>query len=239
MSEPFELDVDSGTDVADRRDEVVAAVETHASEVARELARLQGGDYGQRTFGTDAGEWTLKYEAGTVQYLRFESGGDQVYVVSTKQPPEPAALADALQDYDAFVAAFNDHVASLEGVLDDVPTDFPDVASTESIVQERSRVLDRVREVADRMAHELSRYEGGDYGSFTTRVAGTRWELKWEDGSASYLRVGGEGGVYLLSQYQPPSARDVRELAGDVPAFVAAFNEHVDDLDADLSGVSL
>jgi hypothetical protein len=239
MSEPFELDVDSGADVAERRDEVVAAVETHAAEVARELARLQGGDYGQRTFDTDAGAWTLKYEAGTVQYLRFESGGDQVYVVSTKQPPEPAALADALQDYDAFVAAFNDHVASLEGVLDDVAADFPAVASTESVVAERSRVLDRVREVADRMAHELSRYEGGDYGSFTTRVAGTRWELKWEDGSASYLRVGGEGGVYLLSQYQPPSAPDVRELASDVPAFVEAFNEHVDDLDADLSGVSL
>ena len=239
MSEPFELDVDSGADVAERRDEVVAAVETHAAEVARELARLQGGDYGQRTFDTDAGAWTLKYEAGTVQYLRFESGGDQVYVVSTKQPPEPADLADALQDYDAFVAAFNDHVASLEGVLDDVAADFPNVASTESVVAERSRVLDRVREVADRMAHELSRYEGGDYGSFTTRVAGTRWELKWEDGSASYLRVGGEGGVYLLSQYQPPSAPDVRELAGDVPAFVEAFNEHVDDLDADLSGVSL
>jgi len=239
MSEPSELDVDSVADVAGRRDEVVAAVETHAAEVARELARLQGGDYGQRTFDTDAGAWTLKYEAGTVQYLRFESGGDQVYVVSTKQPPEPADLADALEDYDAFVAAFNDHVASLRGVLDDVAADFPAVASTESVVAERSRVLDRVREVADRMAHELSRYEGGDYGSFTTRVAGTRWELKWEDGSASYLRVGGEGGVYLLSQYQPPSAPDVRELAGDVPAFVEAFNDHVDDLDADLSGVSL
>ena len=239
MKELSELDVESAEDVAEHRDEVVAAVADHAGQVARELARIQGGDYGQRTFGTDAGEWTVKYEAGDVQYLRFESGREETYVVSTKQPPEPDALAAALSDYDAFVASFNEYVASLRGVLDDVAADFPAVASTDSVVSERSRVLDRVREVADRMAHELARYEGGDYGTFATRVAGTRWELKWEDGGASYLRVGGEGGVYLLSQYQPPSAPDVRELASDVTGFVEAFNEHVDDLDADLSQVSL
>lgn len=239
VTEEFTRGVESTEDVAERRDEVVERLRDHAGRTARELARLQGGDYGERTFETDAGEWTLKYEAGDVQYLRFEGRRTDVYVVSTQRPPDPEGLATALEDYDAFVAAFNRYVESLAGVLDDAPTDFPEVASTESVVAERERVLGRVREVADRMARELARYEGDGYGTFTTRVGGSRWELKWEDGSASYLRVGGEGGIYLLSQYAQPSARDVRALADDVPAFVTAFNEYVADLDADLATVSL
>jgi hypothetical protein len=239
MTEQFDLPVESAEAVAEHRDEVVAAVRDHSGQIARELARLQGGDYGERTFETDDGEWTVKYEGGDLQYLRYEGRGTETYVVSTHRPPDPEALVDALADYDAFVAAFNRHVRSLDGVLDDVAADFPPVASTESVVAERQRVLRRVREVADRMARQLARYEGGDYGSFGTRVAGNRWELKWEGGDASYLRVGGEGGIYLLSQYQPPSAHDVRNLAEDVPAFVEAFNDYVDDLDASLDGVSL
>ncbi|NHN60008.1 MULTISPECIES: hypothetical protein [Halorussus] len=239
MTEQFDLPVESAGDPAERRDEVVAQVREHAGTIARELALLQGGDYGERTFETDEGEWTVKYEAGDLQYLRFDGGRTDTYVVSTKQPPDPEALETALEDYDAFVAAFNRHVRSLDGVLDEVPTDFPAVASTESVVAQRERILGRVRDVANKMAHQLYRYEGGDYGSFASRVAGDRWELKWEGGEASYLRVGGEGGIYLLSQYQPPSAPDVRNLAEDVPAFVEAFNEYVDDLDASLDGVSL
>ncbi|WP_440007542.1 hypothetical protein [Halomicrococcus sp. SG-WS-1] len=239
MTEPFEMDVDSTETVAERRDEVVARVRDHAGQIARELARLQGGDYGQRTFGTDDGEWTVKYEAGDLQYLRFDGGRGETYVVSTKRQPEPEALAAALADYDAFVASYNRYVASLDGVLDDVSADFPAVESTDAVVSERDRILERVREATDRMAHELSRYEGGDYGTFSTRVSGTRWELKWDGDGASYLRVGGEGGVYLLSQYEPPSARDVRELAGEFAAFVEAFNAHVDGLESDLSHVSL
>ncbi|MFC4447507.1 hypothetical protein [Halorussus aquaticus] len=239
MTELFDLPVDSAEDVAERRDEVVAQVRDHAGRIARELALLQGGDYGKRTFETDDGEWTVKYEAGDLQFLLFEGRKAETYVVSTHQPPDPEDLAAALADYDAFVAAFNDYVRSLDGVLDDVATDFPEVSATDSVVAERERILGRVREVTDQMAHQLSRYEGGDYGTYGTRVAGNRWELKWENGEASYLRVGGEGGIYLLSQYQPPSAHDVRNLAEDVPAFVAAFNDYVDGLDASLDGVSL
>ncbi|WP_435176311.1 hypothetical protein [Halorussus sp. AFM4] len=239
MTEQFDFPVASAADPAARRDEVVAQVREHAGEIARELALLQGGDYGERTFETDDGEWTVKYEAGDLQYLRFDGGRTDTYVVSTKQPPDPEALDAALEDYDAFVAAFNRHVRSLDGVLDDAPTEFPDVASTESVVAQRERILGRIRDVANEMSHQLYRYEGGDYGSFAARVAGDRWELKWEGGEASYLRVGGEGGIYLLSQYQPPSAPDVRNLAEHVPAFVEAFNEYVDDLDASLDGVSL
>ncbi|MFC7082358.1 hypothetical protein [Halorussus caseinilyticus] len=239
MTEQFDLAVESAEDPAERRDEVVSRVRDHAGKIARELALLQGGDYGKRTFETDGGEWTVKYEAGDLQFLLFEGRKAETYVVSTHQPPDPEDLADAMTDYDAFVAAFNRYVRSLDGVLDGVPADFPDVASTESVVAERDRILGRVRDVADRMAHQLARYEGGDYGSFSARVAGNRWELKWEDGGASYLRVGGEGGIYLLSQYQPPSAPDVRNLAEDVPAFVESFNDYVADLDASLDGVSL
>ena len=239
MTELFDLPVDSAENATERRDEVVSRVRDHAGEIARELALLQGGDYGKRTFETGDGEWTVKYEAGQLQFLLFDGGRNETYVVSTHQPPDPEALAEAMTDYEAFVQSFNRYVESLDGVLDDVLAEFPSVASTESVVAERERVLGRVREVTDRMARQLARYEGGEYGTFSTRAAGSRWELKWENGTTSYLRVGGEGGIYLLSQYEQPSAHDVRSLTEDVPIFVEAFNDYVDDLEASLDGVSL
>jgi hypothetical protein len=239
MTELFDLPVDSAENATERRDEVVSRVRDHAGEIARELALLQGGDYGKRTFETSDGEWTVKYEAGQLQFLLFEGGRSETYVVSTHQPPDPEALAEAMTDYEAFVQSFNRYVESLDGVLDDVATEFPEVSSTESVVAERGRILGRVRDVADQIARQLARYEGGEYGTFSTRAAGSRWELKWENATTSYLRVGGEGGIYLLSQYEQPSAHDVRSLAEDVPIFVEAFNDYVDDLEASLDGVSL
>jgi hypothetical protein len=235
----IDADINSTEAVAERREEILAAVESHAGRIARELALLQGGDYGSKTFNTDDGEWTVKYEAGALQYLRFAGkGGGETYVVSTQRPPDPKELATAMQDYDAFVASYNTYVESLDSVLDDVTDEFPDVTSTESVVAERDRVVGAIRETSNDMAGQLHRYEGDSYGMFAKRVDGKRWELKWEDGIASYLRVGGEGGIYLVSQYSPPSARDVRTLADDFVAFVEAFNEHVEELDADLSTVS-
>ncbi|MFB6206907.1 MAG: hypothetical protein ABEJ05_10325 [Haloglomus sp.] len=230
MTDLPELETDPDA-VADRRNEVAAAVREHASGLARALARVQGGDYGRRAFTTGAGEWTLKYEAGDVEFLLFEPrSGDPVYVVSTKQPPEPDALAMAAADYDAFVRAFDRWVDSLAGALDDAPTEFPDPADTSDVVAERERVLARIREVCTEMVGELDRYEGDDYGTFTARVDGSRWELKRDGARVSYLRVGGSDGVYLLSQYGPPSVPDLRELAPDVDAFVATYNEHVAEL---------
>jgi len=226
--------------VARQRDELVAAVRDHAGQIAYQLARLEGGDYGSATIETDRGEWTVKYEAGDLEYLRYDPGrGDEVYVISTKQPPEPGPLADALEDYHAFVVGFNEFVASHEGMLDDVATDFPEVVATDGVVAERDRVLDRIRDVCDRIARQLQRYEGGEYGTFTERVAGTRWELKWDEDGASYLRVGGTGGRYLLSQYEPPSAADIREYAPQFSAFVEAYNDHVATLESDLATVEL
>jgi hypothetical protein len=162
-----------------------------------------------------------------------------VYVVSTKRDPEPEALAFALRDYDALVDGFAAYVDGVSGVLDDVSTDFPDVASTDGVVAERDRVLDQIREVCDRIAMELRRYEGGDYGTFTARVDGTRWELKWDQDGASYLRVNGSNGIYVLSQYSPPSAEDIREYAPQFHGFVDAYNEEVDSLESDLATVDL
>lgn len=239
MIEGLDADV-AGVDAAtERRDEVVAQVTEHASKVARELSVLQGGDYGQASFDTERGTWTLKFEAGTVQYLRFEDGASETYVVSSKQQPEPAELATAMADYAVFVDAFRDHVRSLDGVLDEVQTDFPAVESTEEIVAEREQILGRIRQCANRMAGELHRVEGSSYGTFEARVDGSRWELKWEDGQARYLRVGGEGGIYLLSQYEPPSPTDLRRHVEDFSGFVDAFNEHVQEISEELSTVSL
>ena len=232
------LDVADAEAVTERREEVLDAVRDHAGRIARELAVLDGGDYGRKTFRTDAGQWTVKYEAGDLEFLLFEGHGTETYVVSTKRDPEPEALATAMADYGAFVEAFDEYVDSLAGVLDDVPTEFPDVTSTAEAAAERDRVLSAVRETADTMAGELHRYEGTEYGTFAARVAGTRWELKWEGDRASYLRVGGDGGTYLLSQYGPPSVPDTRELVGSFPAFVEAFNEHVTEVTPEATGVT-
>lgn len=232
------LDVADADAVTERREEVLSAVRDHAGRIARELAVLEGGDYGRETFRTDAGQWTVKYEAGGLEFLLFEGRGVETYVVSTKRDPDPEALAAAMADYAAFVAAFDEYVGSLAGALDGVPTEFPEVASTADVAAERDRVIAAVRETADAMAGELHRYEGTEYGTFATRVEGTRWELKWEGDRASYLRVGGDGGTYLLSQYGPPSVPDARELADVFPAFVEAFNEHVASVTAEAAGVS-
>ena len=234
------MDPADATAVAQQRDELVAAVRDHAGQVAYQLARLEGGDYGQADIETDRGEWTVKYEGGDLEYLRFSpSRGSDTYVISTKQPPEPEPLAAALEDYDAFVEGFNDYVASLDGVLDDVSTEFPEITTTDGVVAERDRVLGRIRDICDRIARELQRYEGGDYGTFTSRIQGTRWELKWDTDGASYLRVGGSSGLYLLSQYEPPSAADIREYAPQFAAFVDAYNDHVEELESDLGTVEL
>ncbi|MFB6139222.1 MAG: hypothetical protein ABEJ26_02160 [Halosimplex sp.] len=239
MTGDLDVDVVGADAAAERRDEVVAHITDHAGRIARELARLQGGDYGQREFDTDRGTWTLKYEGGDVQYLRFEGRGADTYVVSTQQPPEPEELAAAMADYDAFVEAFNDYVRSLDGVLDGVADDLPEIASVDPVVEQRERILSRMREACNGMAQQLNRVEGNDYVTFSARVNGSRWELKWEDGRASYLRVGGEGGIYVLSQYQPPAPKDLRAHVDDFPAFAAAFNDHVAEISDSLDTVSL
>lgn len=222
------------------RDEVVARVREHAGQMARQLALLQGGDFGRRTFRTERGEWTVKYEGGDLQFLRFEGqSGLDVYVVSTQQPPDPTELATAMEHYGALVESFNEYVRGLEGVLDDAPAEFPDVESAGEVVEERDRIVARIREVADRMAGALHRFESTEYGTFAATVGGTRWELKREADRASFLRVGGEDGVYLVSQYEPASARDVREYAPDVAGFVEAFNEDVAALSDELDSVTL
>ena len=236
----LDLDVRDTDAVADRRDDLVAAVRDHAGTIAYQLARLQGGDYGRQELSTPGGTWTVKHEAGELEFLLFSpKSGSDVYVISTKQPPEPADLSAALGDYANFVAAWNEWVDSLSGVLDDVHVDFPEPASTDGLVAERDRVLDAIREAASVMAGEIYRYEGDDYGTFTARVDGDRWELKWEEGAVSYLRVGGSGGLYLLSQYEAPSAVDVREHADAVRGFIEAYNEFVAEVESDLTAVEL
>ncbi|QIB75834.1 hypothetical protein GL213_02955 [Halogeometricum borinquense] len=240
MTEAIDFDFADTAAVAERRDEVVAAVESHAGRIARELALLQGGDYGQEAFNTPRGTWTVKYEGGALQYLRYEgNGGSETYVVSTKRQPDPTELATAMQDYESFVESYNDYVESRSGVLDDVSTDFPEPHETSGVVAERDRIVDRIREVCDEIAVQLHRYDGTDYGTFATTVSGTRWELKRELDRASYLRVGGEGGVYLLSQYEPPAAPDVRQLVGGFEGFVESYNDYVAELESDLDGISL
>jgi hypothetical protein len=240
MLESLDADVADAETVREHRDELVQRVRQHAGQMARELARIQGGDYGRKTFRVDGGEWTVKYEAGDLEFLRFEGrAGLDVYVVSTKQAPDPEPLAKALDHYDGLVAAFDDYVTSLEGIFDDVPDSFPEVASAADVVTERDRIVNSFEDAADQMAARLHRLESCDYGAWAVTIGGTRWELKREVDTASYVRVGGEDGVYLVSQYGAPSARDVREYAPAFRDFVRAFNEDVAALHEDLDAVTL
>lgn len=236
----LDIDVTDATAVADRRDDVLAAVRDHAGQVAYNLARVGGGDYGQRSFSTDRGEWTVKYEGGDLEYLRYEpQGGGETYVISTQQPADPEPLARALEDYGAFIEAYNGYIRTLDGMLDGVEDSFPDVESTETVAAERDRIADRIEAACDRMAGELRRYEGTEYGTFTARADSARWELKWDTDGTSYLRAGGSGGVYVISQYGPPSAGDIREYAPRFRGFVEAYNDHVESLEAELSRIQL
>lgn len=236
----LDLDVSDVAAVCDRREELLAAVRDHAGEIAYDVARVDGGDYGRRSFSTDRGEWTVKHEAGELEFLLYEPrGGGETYVVSTQSPADPESLARALEDYGAFVAAYNRYVDSIEGLLDGIEGSFPAVESTEPVVAERDRIAERIEACCGRMAGELHRYEGTDYGTFAARVDGTRWELKREHDAVSYLRAGGSGGVYVLSQYGPASATDIREYAPRFHGFVEAFNDHVDELAAGLERIEL
>lgn len=226
--------------IVERREEILAAIRDHAGRVAYDLARVEGGDYGRRSFSTDRGEWTVKYEAGDLEFLKYDPrGGGETYVVSTQQPAEPEALSRALEDYTAFIEAYNEHVHTLDGYLDGIGTAFPDVESTEETVAERDRIVEAIEACCGQIAGELHRFEGTDYGTLSVRADSTRWELKRERDAVSYLRAGGSGGVYLLSQYGPPSAEDVREYAPRFGGFVDAYNEYVSELEADLRRIDL
>jgi len=156
--------------------------------------------------------------------LNFDATrGPKLYIVSQKRDPEPE-LATALADYDAFVRALNEYVADVEDVLDGVTVDVPEPAAVTPVVEKRERTLGRIRSVCDRMAAELH------------RVDGTRWERSRSD-RISYLRVGGEDGIYLLSQYEPPAVADLREHASRFREFVAAHNDHVAEPERDLARV--
>lgn len=239
MTDGLGDEVAETAEITERRDDVVARVRSHAGQIARELALLQGGDYGQETFDTETATWTVKYEAGDIQYLRFEpNSGDETYVISTKQPPEPDALERAVDDYGAFIDAYNEYVASFDDVLADVPDEFPAIESAADLVADRDRIVRQIHDVATQMAGQLQRYDG-EYGTYATTISGTRWELKWDGREVSYLRVGGSDGTYLVSQYGPPSASELRRLTPDVGPFVEAFNTEIADLEADLARVSL
>jgi len=226
--------------VAARRDELTTVLQDHAGGIAYQLAKLQGGDYGRETFKTSNGTWTVKHEAGDLDFLLFDpKKGGEIYVVSQKSEPDPEELSRALEDYGTFVRAFDDYVAEQEALLHDIDAEFPEAATTADAVAERRRVLDRIEEVADRIAGELHRYEGGEYGTFAARVESERWELNWDRDGVSYLRVGGSDGVYLVSQYAAPEAADLRRYAPLFEKFVEAYNEEVAALERTLEKVEL
>jgi len=164
----LDLDVCDTDAVADRRDELVAAVGPRRNErsptsspscrgaaTTADRSCRRRGDMDRQTRGWRAGVPPVLADIGLgrVRDLDAAAAG-------------PADLATALDDYANFVAAWNEWVGSLSGVLDGVSAEFPEPDSTDGVVAERDRVLDRVRETCSVMAGEIYRYEGDDYGTF-------------------------------------------------------------------------
>jgi len=119
-----------------------------------------------------------------------------------------------------------------------VSAEFPEPDSTDGVVAERDRVLDRVRETCSVMAGDIYRYEGDDYGTFTAR---RRRPMGAEVGRGGRL-VPPSGRLrrplYPLAVRGAVGGRRAR-VRRLVPGFVDAYNEFVATLESDLAAVEL
>lgn len=106
-----------------RRDEVVAAVTDHADQIARELARLEGADYGQVTVDTDPASLAVASADDAVQERErvcsrvretCDAMAAQLHRCASDDYGTFTAHVDGVP---AFVDAFNDHVREVSEAL--------------------------------------------------------------------------------------------------------------------------
>lgn len=226
-------DIAAGEGIEELRDSVVNAVERHASTMAEGVHDLKGG-YGKIAFGVEKGRWVLKYsDDGDLEYLRFESEqGREIYVVSTREPAGPGDIVEAMDQYPGLVEAYNDWIERLEDSLEataDSLKSLPDVGAADDALDRRDEVVESIEEIGESLAEQLHNVSGDQYGTYSTKIDGETWEIKYDGNSAEWLRIGGRGGTYLISQYDPPSPSTLEEYASGLETFVEDVNEHLDD----------
>jgi len=214
--------------IEEKRDTAIEALTDHLNDVADLVATVRDEQYGKFSAGVDRGTYVLKHNNGDAEWFRFEpDGGSETYLLSTKSDPSPAALADGLEQYDAFVRAVNNWVEQQEYGLADADESLSDTRDaldgldTETLLEHRDRVEQEAWDVAHELAETIKGVTGNRYGTFSTEIDGTTWTLKYEeDGSAKYLQVGGN---YILGRNSPtPTA--LATVLEALPAFVDAVN---------------
>lgn len=225
MTTPTLADADS---IEDKRDAAVEALADHLDDVADLIATLRDEQYGKFSAGVNGGTYVLKHNNGDAEWFRFEpDGGGETYLLSTRSDPSPAALADGLGQYDAFIRAVNNWVEQQEHGLADADEFLSDTRNAldsldaESLLERRDCVEQEAWDVVHELAKTVKSVTGNRYGTFSTEIDGTTWTLKYEeDGSAKYLQVGGD---YILGRDSPtPTA--LATVLEALPTFVDAVN---------------
>jgi len=145
-----------------------------------------------------------------------------------------------MEDYPALVETFNRWMDRLEQDLATVEADLEDaqlaVASPAPVTEARDQIHERLEDLGEEIAAGVQAIKGEEYGTFSVAIDDDRWELKYDDdGSVSYLRVGGRGGTYLISQYGPPSPSALISHMDEIVRFVETYNDWVAEQAADLS----
>lgn len=225
---------DTGS-IEEKRDAAVEALADHLDDVADLVATVRDEKYGKFSAGVDGGTYVMKHNNGDAEWFRFEpDGGSEMYLLSTKSDPSPAALADGLEQYDAFVRAVNNWVEQQEHGLADADEylsdtgDALDSLDAETLLEHRDRVEQEAWDVANELAETIKSVTGKRYGTFAAEVDGAKWTLKYEeDGTAKYLQVGGD---YVLGR-DSPTPTTLAAVLGALPAFVDAVNSWLSEQD--------
>lgn len=225
---------DAGS-IEEKRDAAVEALADHLDDVADLVATVRDEKYGKFSAGVDGGSYVLKHNSGDAEWFRFEAdSGGETYLLSTKSDPSPAALANGLEQYDAFIRAVNNWVEQQERGLADVDDylsdtgDALDSLDAETLLEHRDRVEQEAWGVADELAETIKSVTGKRYGTFAAEVDGTTWTLKYEEnGSAKYLQVGGD---YVLGR-DSPTPTTLAAVLEALPTFVDAVNGWLSEQD--------
>jgi len=232
MTTPTLTDAES---IEDKRDAAVDALVGHLDDIADLVATIKDERYGKFSASVDGGTYVLKHDSGDAEWFRFEpDSGGEMYLLSTKSDPSPAALADGLKQYDAFVRAVNSWVEQQEYGLADADEHLSDTGDAldsldaETLLEHRDRVEQEAWGVANELAGTIKSVTGKRYGTFAAEVDGAKWTLKYEeDGSAKYLQVGGD---YVLGR-DSPTPTTLAAVLEAMPAFVSAVNSWLSEQD--------
>lgn len=109
-------DIASTDAIQETREAIIASVRADANVIASEHQQVVGDDSGTFTASIDNATWELKWSAETVDWLRV-GGRRGTYLISQYEPPTIDELDRLMQDYPAFIDAWNQYVDSAAATL--------------------------------------------------------------------------------------------------------------------------